>query len=240
MKSLRSAALRIELVATIRCYKVRLWAAGRQRGNPSSQRGSSRPGAAFSACRPGRSPPSDRTTRTHSQPWSRGPRDCQAACIRAICRVRAPFWRCASDAHADGHSGRRLVQDFYSTVLERENEVRLRRPPLDDEVAENLGAYYAEVAATARKALASNRFREAMFVTEIMLKKQDIDCASLTIEDWQHARQAVLRAGVDIAEALQARYAGDFNYEPRDKLLRQVLDPARYRRRLSLPHRRHQ
>nr|WP_305079442.1 site-specific integrase [Methylobacterium sp.] len=120
----------------------------------------------------------------------------------------------------------RLVQDFYSTVLERENEVRLRLPPLDDEMAENRGAYYAEVAATARKALAANRLRESMFVTEIMLKKQGIDCASLTVEDWQHARQAVLRAGVDIAEALQARYAGDFNYEPRDKLLRQVLDPA--------------
>ena len=29
----------------------------------------------------------------------------------------------------------------------------------------------------------------------------------------------MLRAGINVAEALKARYAGDFNYEPADKLL---------------------
>ena len=33
----------------------------------------------------------------------------------------------------------------------------------------------------------------------------------------------MLRAGVDLAEALQARYAGDFNHEPRDRLLKLKL-----------------
>ncbi|MEH3120157.1 MAG: hypothetical protein PGN25_21900 [Methylorubrum populi] len=36
----------------------------------------------------------------------------------------------------------RLVQDFYATVLERENAVRLHAPPHDDAVSEIRGAYY--------------------------------------------------------------------------------------------------
>lgn len=36
----------------------------------------------------------------------------------------------------------------------------------------------------------------------------------------------MLRAGVDLAEALKARYDGDFNYEPRDKLLKLQLAEA--------------
>lgn len=38
----------------------------------------------------------------------------------------------------------------------------------------------------------------------------------------------MLRAGVDLAEALRGRYDGDFNFEPRDKLLKmQLVDPPR-------------
>ncbi|CAO4181164.1 tyrosine-type recombinase/integrase [Methylorubrum extorquens] len=117
----------------------------------------------------------------------------------------------------------RLVQDFYATVLERENAVRLRAPPHDDTVSEIRGAYYGEIAARTRKALAGNRLDEARVVTEAMLKKQGVTCTDLTPDDWQRARQAVMRAGIDAAEALQARYTGDFNHEPRDKLLRETL-----------------
>ncbi|KQP73779.1 hypothetical protein ASF41_18075 [Methylobacterium sp. Leaf111] len=35
----------------------------------------------------------------------------------------------------------RLVQDFYATVLKRENAIRLRTPPHDDTVSETRGAY---------------------------------------------------------------------------------------------------
>ncbi|UZW57553.1 hypothetical protein NUH86_18395 [Sphingobium sp. JS3065] len=35
--------------------------------------------------------------------------------------------------------------------------------------------------------------------------------------------QAMLRAGVEVAETLRARAEGDFNYEPRDKLLVEAL-----------------
>ncbi|WP_437871374.1 DUF6538 domain-containing protein [Methylorubrum extorquens] len=117
----------------------------------------------------------------------------------------------------------RLVQDFYATVLERENTVRLRAPPHDDAVSEIRGAYYGEIAAKTRRALAGNRLDEARVITEAMLKKQGVICTDLAPDDWQRARQAVMRAGIDVAEALQARYTGDFNHEPRDKLLRETL-----------------
>jgi integrase len=117
----------------------------------------------------------------------------------------------------------RLVQDFYATVLERENVMRLRLPPHDDAVSETRGAYYGEIAAKTRRALAGNRLDEARVVTEAMLKKQGVACADLAPDDWRRARQAVMRAGIDLAEALKARYSGDFNYEPDDKLLRHTL-----------------
>lgn len=120
----------------------------------------------------------------------------------------------------------RLVQDFYATVLERENAMRLRLPPHDDAVSETRGAYYGEIAAKTRRALASNRLDEARVVTEAMLKKQGVACDELAPDDWQRARQAVMRAGIDVAEALQARYTGDFNHEPKDKLLRETLSPS--------------
>jgi integrase len=120
----------------------------------------------------------------------------------------------------------RLVQDFYATVLERENVVRLRARPHDDAISEIRGAYYGEIAAKTRKALAGNRLDEARVITEAMLKKQGVTCTDLAPDDWQRARQAVMRAGIDVAEALQARYTGDFNHEPRDKLLRETLTAA--------------
>lgn len=82
----------------------------------------------------------------------------------------------------------RLVQDFYATVLEQENAVRLRAAPYDDAVSEARGAYYGEVAAKTRKALAANRLDEARLAAEAMLKRQGIACADLAPDDWQRAR----------------------------------------------------
>ena len=117
----------------------------------------------------------------------------------------------------------RLVQDFYATVLQRENTVRLHAPPHDDTVSDIRGAYYGKIAGKTRRALAGNRLDEARVITEAMLKKQGVTCTDLAPDDWQRARQAIMRAGIDVAEALQARYTGDFNHEPKDKLLRATL-----------------
>ena len=120
----------------------------------------------------------------------------------------------------------RLVQDFYNSVLEKENLGRLSGPVLDDARVEARRTYYADVALRTRKALAANRLDEARMVTEAMLRKQRVPLESLTTQDWNAARQAMLRAGIDLSEALEARYAGDFNFEPTDRLLTKSLAAA--------------
>ena len=114
----------------------------------------------------------------------------------------------------------RLVQDFYTSILDQENRVRLTLPHLPAEAREKRHVYYNDVAAKTRDALACNRLGDAAVVTESMLYKQQIAPSSLDASELAQARQAILRAGVDVAEALKARYEGDFNHEPRDRLLK--------------------
>ncbi|KQO73445.1 site-specific integrase [Methylobacterium sp. Leaf89] len=119
-----------------------------------------------------------------------------------------------------------LVRDFYDTLLSDENAGRLTRGPLPDGVREARVRQYATMAARGREALASNRLEEAAFVAEMMLKRQGISIQELAPAEAAKAKQAMLRAGIDLSEALKARYEGDFNYEPRDKLLKATLaDP---------------
>ncbi|MCJ2113462.1 site-specific integrase [Methylobacterium sp. E-025] len=116
-----------------------------------------------------------------------------------------------------------LVRDFYDTILVDENAGRLRRGSLPKGVREARVTQYATMAAKGREALAANRLDEAAFVAEMMLKRQGIAIRDLAPADAAKAKQAMLRAGIDLSEALKARYEGDFNYEPRDKLLKATL-----------------
>ncbi|WP_156387727.1 site-specific integrase [Methylobacterium sp. Leaf399] len=118
----------------------------------------------------------------------------------------------------------RMVQDFYSLLLDTENLCRLREQPINEVRRSGRARHYGAVAQRAREALACNRLDEARFLTEGMLKKQGIVLRGLPPDDLARAEQAMLRAGIDAAEALKARYEGDFNYEPRDRLLKLQLD----------------
>lgn len=71
------------------------------------------------------------------------------------------------------------------------------------------------IAQQAREALAFNRLDDARFLAEGMLRKQGVVLQGLPPDDLARAEQAMLRAGIDAAEALKARYEGDFNHEPR-------------------------
>lgn len=113
----------------------------------------------------------------------------------------------------------RLVQDFYATIIERENAWRLKGGALTEEVRLARIDHYAGVAATAKGSLARNELNNAWFVTKAMLRKTGIT-DKLDNEEENQARQAILRAAIDLADHLKARYEGDFNHEPRDKLLR--------------------
>lgn len=115
-----------------------------------------------------------------------------------------------------------LVQDYYSSVIERENRTRLkgRLTPEDVRVA-TLGRL-EKMVEDARLALARNDFAHAQAVGRLLLQKRGI--TTETTEERSRVGQAMLRAMIEVFSALSARYEGDFNYEPKDKLLRQELE----------------
>jgi integrase len=116
----------------------------------------------------------------------------------------------------------RLVQDFYATVLDQHNAGRLKGIPMSEEGRKWLAAHYGGVAERSRLALARNELHTATSTTQFMLAKQALK-GNLDPTELAQARQAILRAGIDIGEALKARYEGDFNHEPRDKLLKREI-----------------
>lgn len=118
----------------------------------------------------------------------------------------------------------RLVQDFYASVLQGDDAVRLaRRDPLPPERVAAKHAFYGTVATRSREALASDRFGDAGAIAVSLLRRQGIATASFGVADWNQVRQAVLRAGIDVAEAMQARCVGDFEHEPKDRRLKIAL-----------------
>jgi integrase len=121
-----------------------------------------------------------------------------------------------------------LVQAFYSYVLGEENRHRLSGISLTEDVRERRGTYWSVVAAQAKDSLACNRLKDAAWIARAMLNKEGIARSDLSKDEIAQVEQAMLRAGVDLAEALRARYDGDFNFEPRDKLLKmQLVEPPR-------------
>ena len=121
----------------------------------------------------------------------------------------------------------RLAQDFYAYVLEQENRVRLTNGSIAEEVRQKRHAYYLEIAKNSRESLAQNRMDDAAIVTEAMLRKQGLKPAELDKVEIAQARQAILRAGVDLADAVAARYQGDFSHEPADALLTTRTEQSR-------------
>lgn len=78
------------------------------------------------------------------------------------------------------------------------------------------------IAEQTKLSLARNQFADAAFVSDAMLRKHKL-AGTLKPAEIVQVRQAMLRAGIDLAEHMTARYEGDFNHEPRDKLLRAKL-----------------
>ncbi|GJE19289.1 DUF6538 domain-containing protein [Methylobacterium marchantiae] len=116
-----------------------------------------------------------------------------------------------------------LVQDFYSRIIEQDDVARRAGRMISPDARRVRANYFATVATNTRDALACNRLDEAGFLTESTLTNVGIMPSALTPTDLAQAKQAILRAGVDVAEALKARYEGDFNFEPNDKLLKLQL-----------------
>ena len=117
----------------------------------------------------------------------------------------------------------RLVQDFYATALDRENQLRLLgRLDMGDIERRIRANYWKGVSDQSRHDLASNHFQSADMVAAYEIKKHGL---SGTLKDHEVAqvRQSLLRGGIDLADALRARYEGDFTYTPKDPLLKMEL-----------------
>lgn len=117
----------------------------------------------------------------------------------------------------------RLVQDFYATVLDRENQLRLLgRLTMDDHQRQARAEHWKEISERTRRDLATNNFRSADMVAASAIKKHGLS-GSLQDHEIAQVQQAMLRGGIDLADALRARYDGDFTYLPKDPLLTKEL-----------------
>ncbi|MBC9032692.1 site-specific integrase [Sphingomonas sp. JC676] len=120
----------------------------------------------------------------------------------------------------------RMVQDFYATVLDRENQLRLLgRLSTNEEGRQARLRHWIDVAEDARSDLACSNFGSADFTAAWAIKKSGLT-GKLNDHEVRQVQQAMLRGGVDLAQALKARYEGDFSYTPTDQLLRMELARA--------------
>lgn len=113
-----------------------------------------------------------------------------------------------------------LVKDFYNSVLAQDETARLMR---DDPIPEERRAHYIEhyrqLAVRSRIDLANSAFGSVRTITNTMLARRFGQDVQLEKIDARKVSHAMLRAGIEVAEALKARAEGDFSYEPKDKLL---------------------
>lgn len=115
-----------------------------------------------------------------------------------------------------------LVRDFYATILRQDDNERLLNDT-PDAFREHRAEHYRQLAERSRIDLASNAFGSVRQITAVMLARRYRTEAPFDKLSVRKAGQAMLRAGVEIAETLRARAEGDFNYEPADKLLAAAL-----------------
>lgn len=113
----------------------------------------------------------------------------------------------------------RLVQDFYALVLQKEKSYRAKGRFISEEHRAARANYWRIIADNVRKALGANALHDGSWTAIEAAKIQGLKWADLDIEERHQCAEAVHRAGIDLANALAARYEGDFNFEPKDKLL---------------------
>jgi integrase len=123
------------------------------------------------------------------------------------------------------HDVATMVKAFYTSLLARDDAVRLNRAePLMPLLRQRYVEHYAQLAEQGRVDLANNAFGSVRLATAAMLAHHLGPDFKVGSADSRRVSQALLRAGIELAEALKARAEGDFNYEPKDKLLSAALN----------------
>lgn len=133
----------------------------------------------------------------------------------------------------------RMVRAFYADVLEEENRRRLvGGSPISEERRRARARYWAEIADRARKDLAANKLDSARQTASHYLAMNGFT-APLSETECRRVQQAFLRAGSELAEALRARFEGDFNFQPRDDLLIAELEGSAQSHGLTVAEAKH-
>jgi integrase len=120
----------------------------------------------------------------------------------------------------------RLVRDFYDLVLSIDDHRRLLDEPLSEEDHAWQVAFLDEALDRHKRALALNRFDGLELATTVVMARNGIVREQLKPGEHNQIRQAILRAGIDVTRELRARSEGEFDYKPRDPLLKPTTAAA--------------
>jgi hypothetical protein len=115
----------------------------------------------------------------------------------------------------------RIAHEFFRTYLDDVEKTRLHQGAIKDSQREALAAIHDKRAERVRMDLGLNDTLFAIESTEQILRK--LQLTGLSDEEREQARHVVMRAGLDACQAAAAIYRGDFNYEPKDALLKQAF-----------------
>lgn len=116
-----------------------------------------------------------------------------------------------------------LAQSFYNHILERERTARASGMYLTKDGRIARANYWGNVAEQVRDSLGGNTLDHGSDAARMSARLAGLSWDHLNEAERHQCKEVVHRAGIDLAEALKARYQGDFEFEPRSKLLRQAL-----------------
>ena len=121
----------------------------------------------------------------------------------------------------------RLVKDFYQLTLTIDDHRRLfPEQPWSEEDHQARSDYLDHALAEQRDALRKNDFEKANPAAQVVMARSKLAEGDLGPGEYNQIRQAILRASIDIISELRARQDGDFNHDPRDRLLKDALGGA--------------
>ncbi|WP_348626214.1 site-specific integrase [Mesorhizobium sp. L2C067A000] len=120
-----------------------------------------------------------------------------------------------------------LVKEFYQLTLTIDDHRRLfPEQPWSEEKHRARSEYLDQSLAEQREALRKDDFEKANPAAQVVMARRHLSEANLGPGEYNQIRQAILRASIDIIGELRARQDGDFNQDPRDKLLIDALSGA--------------
>lgn len=120
-----------------------------------------------------------------------------------------------------------MVRDFYRSWIDGDDAARwLDGRAIPEPERQQAVQAYRRRSAETRRALASNDYGAMQMVSMALVDENLGRDREISPVDRRRLMQALMRAGIDVADTMAARLEGDFNHQPRDALLKLALDQA--------------